>query len=151
MQVILRRSSKHIKHPLARRLHLQHTSHIPAAITVIWCTPHGAQLVIVEHLEPFLAELVGAQDVVHPVDFEEFAHDLRAKRVASAARGEGEFIAFWVGVGPDEVGHGAFVGDFAEAVDDLDLVDGVDGRGEAYLCVKQCQQVFKVCSRKNLV
>lgn len=135
MQVILRRSSKHIKHPLARRLHLQHTSHIPAAITVIGRTPHGTELVVVQHLKAFLAELMSAQDVVHPVDLEEFAHDLRTKRVAGAARGEGEFVAFWVGVGPDEVGHGAFVGDFAEAVDDFDLVNGVDGRGEAYFCV----------------
>ena len=72
-----------------------------------------------------------AQDVVHVVDGEELFDDLRAKGVAGAARREGELVAFGVGVGPDEVGHGAFVGDFAEAVDDLDLVDGVDGGGEA--------------------
>ena len=32
-----------------------------------------------------------------------------------------------VRVGPDQIGHGALVGNLAESVDDFDLVDGVDG------------------------
>jgi hypothetical protein len=51
---------------------------------------------------------------------------LCAECVASPTGREGKFVAFGVGIGPDEVGHGAFVGDFAEAIDDFDLVDGVD-------------------------
>ena len=43
---------------------------------------------------------------------EKFGDDGGAKGVSSAARGEEEFVAVGVGVGPDEVGHGAFVGDF---------------------------------------
>lgn len=74
---------------------------------------------------------MGAQDMGHGIDFEELAHNLRAEGISGAAGGERELVSFGIRVGPDEIGHGAFVGDFAEAVDDFDLVYGVDGGGEA--------------------
>lgn len=131
MQIVLRRRIKHIKEPLPLIRHLQHTRHIPAPVAIIRRAPHRAQPVLVQHLIPFLAQLVRPQDVVHPVDVQELAHDLRAECVPRPARRQAEFVAFGVGVGPDEVGHGAFVRDFAEAVDDADLVEGVDGGGQA--------------------
>ncbi len=70
-----------------------------------------------------MTELVSAENMGHVVYFEEFLDDLSTEGVARAAGREGEFVAFWVGVGPDEVGHRAFVGDFAEAVYDFYLVD----------------------------
>lgn len=91
--------------------------------------------------------------MVHPVDLEEFAHYLRAESVAGTAGGEGEFVAFWVWVGPDEVGHGAFVGDFAEAVNDFDLVDRVDGRGETYIyvCIAESATYLGTSVSQNMV
>ncbi len=132
MQIILRRRCKHIEEPLSCIADLQYTRHIATSITVIGCAPNGAESVIVQDLVAFLAELMCAQDVRHVVYFEELFHDLRAKGVACSAGGQGEFVAFWIGVGPDEIGHRAFVGDFAEAIDDFDLVNRVDGGGEAY-------------------
>lgn len=67
----------------------------------------------------------------HAVDLEELFDDLGAEGVAGAAGAEAELVALAVRVAPDEVGHGALVGDLAEAVDDLDLVDGVDAGRQA--------------------
>jgi len=64
-----------------------------------------------------------AQDVRHAVYFQKLPDDLRAEGVACAAGREGEFVALGIWVGPDEVGHGSFVGDLSEAVYDLYLVD----------------------------
>ena len=62
----------------------------------------------------------------HAVYLEELLDYLCAECVASPTGREGKFVAFGVRIGPDKVGHGAFMGDFAEAIDDFDLVDGVD-------------------------
>lgn len=131
MGIVLRGGVKDIEEPFARVAHFKHTGEVPAAVAIVGGTPDGTETVIIEHLVSLLAQLMSAQDVGHAVDLEELADDLRAKGIPSAAGGEGELVALGVRVGPDEVGHGALVGDFAEAVDDLDLVDGVDGGGEA--------------------
>ena len=68
----------------------------------------------------------------HAVDLQKLADHLRTKGVSCSARREGEFITFGIGIGPDEISHRAFVRDLAEAVDDLDLINGVDrGRKSA--------------------
>jgi hypothetical protein len=131
--VVLGRGSKDVEEALARVADLEHARHVAAAVAVVGRAPHRAQPVVVEHLVALLAELMRAQDVVHVVDGEKLLDDLGAKRVAGAAGREAELVAVRVRVGPDEVRHGPFVGDFAEAVDDLDLVDGVDRGGEAWL------------------
>lgn len=51
--------------------------------------------------------------------------DVGAEEEARAAGGETPAFDL-VRVGPEEVAHGAFVGDFLLAVDEADLVDGVD-------------------------
>lgn len=127
MDVVLRRRIEDIEIPFARVTHLQHTSQIATAVAVVGRAPHRAQPVIVQNLVALLAQLVSAQDVRHAIDLEELAHDLRAEGVPGPARRQRELVALGVRVRPDQVGHGALVGDLAEAVDDLDLVDGVDG------------------------
>lgn len=64
--------------------------------------------------------------MVHLVDGQELLDHARAEGVAGAARRQRELVALGVRVGPHQVGHGPLVGDLAEPVDDLDLVDGVD-------------------------
>mgnify|MGYP004502308625 CR=1 FL=1 len=48
-----------------------------------------------------------------------------AEEEACAARGQTPAVDL-VGVGPEEVAHGAFVGDFLLAVEQADLVNAVD-------------------------
>lgn len=130
MQIILRRRVEDVEEPLPLIAHLEHARHVPAPVAVVGRAPDGAQPVVVQDLVALLAELVGAEDVGHPVDVEELLDDLRAERVACPAGREGELVALRVRVAPDQVRHGALVGDLAEAVDDLDLVDAVDARAQ---------------------
>ena len=85
----------------------------------------------------------------HAIYFEEFPNHLRPERISCPARGEGELVAFGVGIRPDQIGHGALVWDLAEAVYDLDLVDRVNRRGETtmhaeYLVVDHNAQGEKI-------
>lgn len=94
--------------------HLQNTRQIPTSIAIVRRAPDSAESVVVETLIAFLAELMRSEDMRHGVDVEEFGDDGGAERVSGTAGGEEELVAVGVGVGPDEVGHGAFVGDFWE-------------------------------------
>lgn len=136
MLVVLGGGGEDVEEALAGVADLEDAGHVAAAVAVVGGAPDGAQVVVVEDLEALLAELVGAQDVGHAVDGEELLDDAGAEGVAGAAGAQGEFVALRVRVGPDEVGHGALVGDLAEAVDDLDLVDGVDRGGQAAVDAK---------------
>ena len=59
----------------------------------------------------------------------EVADYVAAEEEAGAAGGEAPAFDL-VGVAPEEVAHGAFVGDFLLAVDEADFVDGFDEWGE---------------------
>lgn len=131
MHVILGGSIEDVEEALARIADLEHAGHIAAAVAVIGGAPDGAQAVVVQNLVALLTQLMGTQDVRHAVDLEELADDLGAKGVAGAAGAQAELVALAVGVAPDEVGHGALVGNLAEAVDDFDLIDGVDAGRQA--------------------
>ena len=69
--------------------------------------------------------------MVHAVDLQEFLDDLRSKSVSSTSRTQAEFIPLSIRVTPDEIRHRTFVWDLAKAINDLDLVDGVDTRAQA--------------------
>lgn len=131
MYVVLRRRIEDIEEPLAGIADFEHTGQISASIAVIWRTPNRAQSVIVEHLIPLLAQLMRPQDMRHAVDLEELANDLRAERIPRATRGERELVSVGIRIRPHQVCHGALVRDLAIPVQDLDLIDGVDGRREA--------------------
>jgi hypothetical protein len=67
-----------------------------------------------------------AEDVCHRVDLEELLDDLGAKGVASSSWTQRELVAVGVRITPNQVGHGTFVWNFSEAVDDLDLINAMD-------------------------
>lgn len=85
MQIVLRRGIKDIEEPLPLIANLEHARHVPTSIAVIRRAPDRAQPIVVEHLIPFLTELVRAEDVVHFVDVQELLDDLCAERVACAS------------------------------------------------------------------
>lgn len=131
VHIVLGGSVEDVEEALACVADLEHAGHVAAAVAVVGGAPDGAEAVVVQDLVALLAQLVGAQDMRHIVDLEELLDDLGAEGVAGAAGAEAELVALAVRVAPDEVGHGALVGDLAEAVDDLDLVDGVDAGRQA--------------------
>lgn len=126
MYIILRRRCEDVKEALSRIANFKHARHVAASVAVIGCTPHCAKTIIVQDLKPFLAELMSTKNMRHVVDSQEFLNNLCAKCISCTAGREGEFVAFGIWVGPDEIGHGAFVRNFAETVNDFDLVDRVD-------------------------
>lgn len=131
MHVVVWARIEDIEKAFAGVTNFQHASHVPAAVAVVWCTPYSAEPVVKQDLEAFLAELVRTQDVRHGVDFEELLDHLRPKRVSGSSWAKRELVALGVGVAPDKIGHGPLVGYFTEAVDDFDLINGVDRGGQA--------------------
>ena len=130
--VVFRGGSEHIEEAFAGVTDLQHAGHVSASVAVVGRAPHGAQPIVVEHLEALLTQLMGSQDVVHIVHCEELLNHLGAECISSTARGEAELVPLGIGVGPYKVGHGSFVGDLPEAVDNLDLIDRVDRRRQTW-------------------
>jgi len=73
---------------------------------------------------------MGTCDQIDIVDVIEFGSDLGSKEPASASRRHGPGLnVLWVG--PHQVAEGALVGDLHASVDESDLVDGLDLRGES--------------------
>ena len=130
MQIVLRRRIKDVEEPLHLIADLEHARHVPTPVAVIRRAPYRAQPIVIEHLIPLLTQLMRAQDMRHLIDVEELFHHLRPKRIPGPAGRERKLIPLGVRIAPDEVGHGPLVRDLAEAVDDFDLVDAVDGRAE---------------------
>lgn len=130
MDIIFRRRIEDIEIPFSGITDLEDAGHIPAPVAVIRRTPDGAQPVVVQYLIALLTQLMGSQDVRHAVHLEELADYLRPEGIPCPTRREGELVAFGVGIRPYQVGHGTFVRNLTESVDDLDLINGVDGRGE---------------------
>lgn len=106
------------------------TSVVAASIAVIGGAPNCAELVIEENTVTFHTELVSAENVLHIVHLKEFFHDLRTESVASASRRDGELLFTRIRVRPNEIGHRTFMGYFSEPVDNLYLIEGVDGGRE---------------------
>lgn len=123
---ILRSSHKGVEMFRAPWPDFQYRRHIATAITIIRRTPNRRQLVIVQNTEPLHAQLMRTQNVVHVVPLQEMIDDGRAESVPCAPGRDCEFFFVRIGIGPDQVGHGTFVWDFSEAVDDFDLVYVVD-------------------------
>lgn len=131
MNVILRRRIEDVEEPFPSIADLKHAGHVATSIAVIWGAPHCAQSIVIEHLVSLLTELVRTKNVCHRVHREELLHHLCSEGVTGTARRQREFVTLRVRVGPNEIGHGTLVRYLPEPVDDLDLVDGVDGRREA--------------------
>lgn len=65
-----------------------------------------------------------------PIVMVERLANILTKSVSSASRGDAP-PASVVGVGPEQVAHGSFVGYFLNSVNRTDVVERVDGRGES--------------------
>ncbi|GMF86772.1 unnamed protein product [Aspergillus oryzae] len=129
MGIVLRGCVEDVEKPLAGIANFEDARKITASIAVVRCTPHGTEPVIVENLIPLLTQLVRPQNMGHAIDFEEFPDNLRTECIPSSPWRKGELISFGIRVGPDQIGHGAFMRDLTKTVNDFNLVYGVDGRG----------------------
>lgn len=91
--------------------------------------------------------------MAHLVHVEELIDDLCAECITGSPGTERELISIRIWVTPDQICHRSFVWDLAEAVDDLDLVDRVDGWRKASVYAEdvviyddgECKEVEHVC------
>mmetsp|Transcript_2693 Transcript_2693/g.4548 ORF Transcript_2693/g.4548 Transcript_2693/m.4548 type:complete len:300 (-) Transcript_2693:74-973(-) len=112
-------------------VHVEDGGDVSASVAVVGRGPDGNQVLVSEPvLETVHDQLMGSGDQVDVVDVVEFLSDLRAKEPACASGGHGPGLDV-LRVGPHEVAEGTFVGDLHSAVDESDLVDGLDLGGEA--------------------
>jgi len=108
---------------------LEDGGYVATAVAVIGRGPDGHDG-LVEHLfVAFHDKLVGARDEGEVVVVVEVADNVGAEEESCTARREAPaFDLVWVG--PEEIAHGAFVGDFLFAVYQTDLVDRFNQWGE---------------------
>mmetsp|Transcript_24322 Transcript_24322/g.77061 ORF Transcript_24322/g.77061 Transcript_24322/m.77061 type:complete len:332 (+) Transcript_24322:206-1201(+) len=103
---------------------------VAAAVAVVWRRPDGHQRVVEHVLVPFHHQLVRARDQVDRVGRAELGDHVAAEQVARASRRQPPPVDV-LRVGPHQVAHRPLVGWLLDAVEVLDLVDGVEGGGEA--------------------
>jgi len=103
--------------------HLQNAGRVSTSVTVIWGRPHSRQMAIKQGRVAFHAELMSAEDMRHPVRFEEFVDHSRSEGIPRASRGNCEILLLGVGVRPNQISDRAFMGYFSKPVHDFDLVD----------------------------
>jgi len=104
--------------------------YVPAAIAVVGCAPDSDDRPVEHDLVPLHRELVRARDEVERVVVRECLGDVPAEEKACTARGEAPACDV-VGVGPEEVAHGAVVRHFLLAVDRAYLVYARQVRAQA--------------------
>lgn len=105
--------------------------HIAAAIAVVWSRPDRDEGLVKEELEALLHELVRAADELYAVGLVKLLDSILAKEEPRAARRDAPVGDAVVGVGPQELAHGAVVRHLLLAVEGADVVEVVDARGEA--------------------
>ena len=67
------------------------------------------------------------QNVRHAVDLQELLDHVSSERVSCSSWGKGELVSFRIRIGPYKISHRTLVRYLSKPVDDLDLVDGMDG------------------------
>mmetsp|Transcript_20571 Transcript_20571/g.52340 ORF Transcript_20571/g.52340 Transcript_20571/m.52340 type:complete len:241 (-) Transcript_20571:499-1221(-) len=112
-------------------IQLEDRGHVAAAVAVVGRRPHRDERLVGEHVLVALHhKLVGARDEVDGVGRVELRHHIATEQVPRATGGEPPAINV-LRVGPHEIAHRSIVRHLLLAVDDADLVERVDGGGEA--------------------
>lgn len=125
-------------------INLQNRRLVSTPIAIIRRRKNRHHIPVLTPIIPFHHQLMRPRYQRKPVVVVERLRDVLPKRVAGATRRYAPAAAV-VGVGPEQIAHGAFVGDFLYAVQSADVVEGVDAGGEAAvetedLVLDQCRQ-----------
>lgn len=102
---------------------------ISTSITVVGSGEDGNDITIVTPIKSFHNELMSSSDESETVVVVKGFGNVLTKGVTGPTGGDSPTTAV-VGVGPEEIAHWAFVGNFLEAVDGANVVEGIDRRGE---------------------
>jgi len=111
--------------PLLGRLEAEDRRHVPAAVAVVRCRPHGHQLALEHVLDALVDQLVRTADEVQVVDRHEVLGHVVPEQPARATWTLAPVLHV-LGVGPHQVTECALVRYLAVPFDRPDLVQGDD-------------------------
>jgi hypothetical protein len=102
---------------------------ITATITIVGSAKNGHYVPVMAPIVSIHDELMSAGHKSQAIAVVERLRDILTERVTGTS-GRDSPSAAVVGVGPEEIAHGSFVGNFLEAIESPDVVEGVDGGAE---------------------
>eukprot|EP00755_Sulcionema_specki_P019155 Sspe_Gene.68716::Locus_40513_Transcript_1_1_Confidence_1.000_Length_1239::g.68716::m.68716 len=117
-------------------VHFHAGSLVPAPVAVVRCTPHGDHALFVTPLVPLHDQLVGSGDELQVVGVEELLAHIGSEDVPSSTRGHTVPLRVVVGVTPHQITHGALMRHFNHPVNRPNVVQRVEGGGEATVGAK---------------
>ena len=113
-----------------------------APVAIIWSTPNSAKSIVVQYRVSLHAQLVCSEYVGHVVQIEELLYNGGPKCISSAPANQlcvppchppwtySKIILFGIRVRPYQICHWTLVRNLPESIDDLDLIDMVNGGAE---------------------
>lgn len=102
---------------------------VSAAVTVVGCTENRDDALFVGPAVAFCDKLVSTGDQLETIVAVELLRDVLAKDMTGTTR-RGSPAGTLFGVRPEEIAHGAVVGDFLDTIKGADVIKSVDGRRE---------------------
>eukprot|EP00977_Amphora_coffeiformis_P002577 scaffold482_cov266-Amphora_coffeaeformis.AAC.40 len=115
--------------------HLEEGGQIPASITVVGSTKNGHDGRLVTPIVPFHDELMGPGHHLESVAGVKGGGNVRAKGKAGAAGGNAPPGAI-VGIAPQQITHGSFVGYFLHPIELTNVIEGINRRTESAVQTK---------------
>jgi len=102
---------------------------VTAPVTVVRRAEDSYDLLFMGPVVALHNQLVSARSHLEAICEVELRRDILSEGVTRTARADAPACAL-VGIGPQKIAHGTFVGDLLEAIEAADLVEGVDGGRE---------------------
>ena len=121
---------KYVQHVLHVFVKLHNSGLVATAVAVVGRGEDGHDVLLVAPVVAFHDELMSAGDEVEAVVVIELLRNVLPESVAGSSRG-GTPAGPVVGVGPEEVAHGAFVGHLLDSVELAYVVESINGGRKA--------------------
>jgi len=102
---------------------------VTTTITIVGSAENGHDVPIMTPIVSIHDELMSAGHKSQAVAVVERFGYILTERITSTSGGDTPSTAV-IGVGPEEIAHRPLVGDFLEAIESPDVVEGVDGGAE---------------------
>lgn len=103
----------------------KHGRHISTAIAVVWCGPHGDQLIIKHILVSLLNQLVSSTNQRQIVGVHKLVSDFGAKQVSSTAW-TGHPLFHFFRVGPDQITKSSHTRNLLITLNAANLIECID-------------------------
>lgn len=128
VMLIFRRRFERVEVACPIRSHFQDRCKVPTSVAIVGCRPHRTEPIIVQDIVALHTQLMRSQDVRHMIAFKKVLDDGGTKRITSTARRYSKLFLIRIRIRPNKIRHSSLMRDFAEPIQDLDLINVMDGR-----------------------